>query len=211
MSDVPSARAVEAALNERFVDRRERGKWFRATPAEVRHALGDRSMVDLYRSSEAGERAAARLAAESARAQAAAALAAATAEQRRRLRRDRQRAAAGMLGQGRTQVAVADACGVTDRTIRNWLKLKWFQTAVERARERAERQAAREATKERTRLNRNAKRRYRRQNPDLWADLQARRPELRSPFEQERAPVPKPDRQPSRPGRIIRPRGGFNW
>ena len=41
---------------------------------------------------------------------------------------------------------------------------------VERARERAERQAAREANKERSRLNRNAARRYRRQNPDLEGD-----------------------------------------
>ncbi|MBA3556381.1 MAG: hypothetical protein H0W29_16735 [Gemmatimonadales bacterium] len=110
-----------------------------------------------------------------------------------------------------TQAAVADACGVTDRTIRNWLKLKRFQTMIERARERAERQAARDATKERTRLNRNAARRYRRQNPDLWAAEQARRPELRSPFEQQRDPVSKPDRQPSRPGRLLRPTGGFNW
>ena len=51
-----------------------------------------------------------------------------------------------MLGAGMTQAAVADACGVTDRTIRNWLKLKRFQTMIERARERAERQAARDAT-----------------------------------------------------------------
>ena len=50
-SDLPSARAVAAALNERFGDRRERGEWFRATPEEVRHALGDRSMIDLYRPS----------------------------------------------------------------------------------------------------------------------------------------------------------------
>ena len=31
-----------------------------------------------------------------------------------------------MLGQDMTQAAVADACGVTDRTIRNWSKAKWF-------------------------------------------------------------------------------------
>jgi len=40
-----------------------------------------------------------------------------------------------MLGAGMTQAAVADACGVTDRTIRNWLKLKRFQTMIERVRE----------------------------------------------------------------------------
>jgi len=82
-----------------------------------------------------------------------------------------------------TQVATAAALGVTDRTIRNWAKAKSFQTALERARERAARQAAREAAKERSRRNRNARRRVRRQNPGLWADLHARRPELRSPFE----------------------------
>ncbi len=81
---------------------------------------------------------------------------------------------------------------------------------AERAREQTERQAARDAKKERSRLNRNAARRYRRQNPDLWADLQARRPELRSPFEQRLEPEPVSE-QPSRPGRLIRPAGGFRW
>nr|MBA3374559.1 hypothetical protein [Actinomycetota bacterium] len=46
------------------------------------------------------------------------------------------------------------------------------------------REAAAEAAKACSRRERNARRRFRRQNPALWADLQARRPELRSPFEQ---------------------------
>ena len=156
MVDLPSARAVEAALNERFAARRERGDWFRARTDEVRHALGERSMIDLYRPSEAAERAAKRAAARAAKTEAAAARALVTAAERRRLRRDRQREAAGLLGAGLTQTAVAQACGVSDRTIRNWLKLKWFQTAVARARARAEHKAARDAAKERTRQNRNA-------------------------------------------------------
>ena len=175
MSDRPTAEAVAAALQERFRDRRERGHWFRATPIEVRRAITERSIIDLYRPSEAGGRAGAREAAAAAKAEAARALAAAGA------------AAARMLGEGMTQVAVAEALGVTDRTLRNWAKLKSFQTALRRARERAARQAAAEAAKARRRRERNARRRFRRQNPALWADLQARRPELRSPFEQEPA------------------------
>lgn len=54
MSDRPAADAVEAALQERFRHRRERGKWFRATPIEVRRAITERSIIDLYRPSEAG-------------------------------------------------------------------------------------------------------------------------------------------------------------
>jgi transposase len=103
----------------------------------------------------------------------------ASAAERRRLRRERRAAAAAMLARGKTQVATAAALGVTDRTIRNWAKAKSFQSALERARERA----AREAAKERSRRERNARRRFRRQHPGLWADLQARRPELRSPFD----------------------------
>jgi hypothetical protein len=38
-----------------------------------------------------------------------------------------------MLAAGMTQVAAADAPGVTDRTIRNWTKDKAFQTALARA------------------------------------------------------------------------------
>jgi hypothetical protein len=45
-----------------------------------------------------------------------------------------------MLGAGMTQVATAEALGLSDRTLRNWLKLKSFQSAVERARARAEQQ-----------------------------------------------------------------------
>ena len=184
MSDRPTAEAVAAALQERFRDRRERGHWFRATPIEVRRAITERSIIDLYRPSEAGGRAGAREAAAAAKAEAARALAAAGAAERRRLRRERRAAAARMLGEGMTQVAVAEALGVTDRTLRNWAKLKSFQTALRRARERAAREAAAKAAKARSRRERNARRRFRRQNPALWADLQARRPELRSPFEQ---------------------------
>ncbi|MDP9231387.1 MAG: hypothetical protein M3O73_01335, partial [Actinomycetota bacterium] len=68
-----------AALQERFFARRERGDWFRAQPEEVRAAIGERAIVDLYRTSEAGERAAARAAAAAAKAEAARALAAASA------------------------------------------------------------------------------------------------------------------------------------
>jgi transposase len=199
ISDRPSAEAVEAALQERFRDRRERGHWFRATPTEVRRAITERSIIDLYRPSEAGERAAAREAAEAAEAEAAKALASATAAERRRLRRERRTAAAEMLGAGMTQIAAAAALGVTDRTIRNWAKAKSFQTTLRRARERAARQAAAEAAKERSRRDRNARRRFRRQNPALWADLQARRPELRSPFQQQ--PAREAEQQPSEQAR----------
>ena len=197
MSDRPSAEAVEAALQERFRDRRERGHWFRASPTEVRRAITERSIIDLYRPSEAGERAAAREAAQAAEAEAARALASATAAERRRLRRERRAAAAEMLGAGITQIATAAALGVTDRTIRNWAKAKSFQTALRRARERAARQAAAEAAKERSRRDRNARRRFRRQNPALWADMQARRPELRSPFQQQPAPDREAEQQPA--------------
>ena len=54
MSDRPTAEAVEAALHERFRDRRERGKWFRVTPIEVRRAITERSIIDLYRPSDVG-------------------------------------------------------------------------------------------------------------------------------------------------------------
>lgn len=89
--------------------------------------------------------------------------------------------------------------------------MRGFQTAVQRARERAEAQPARQANKERSRLNRNATRRYRRQNPDLWAAEQTRRPELRSRREPEPDPLSEPDQQPCGPGRLVRVAGGFNW
>jgi predicted GIY-YIG superfamily endonuclease len=174
MSDRPTAEAVAAALQERFREQRERGHWFRATPVQVRRAITERSLIQLYRPSEAGERAAEREAAAAAKAEAAAALAAANAAERRRLRRERRRAAAELLVSGKTQVAVAEAVGVTDRTIRNWAQTKSFQRELERAAERA-------TLKERRRRERNARRRFRRQHPGRWADLQARRPELRSP------------------------------
>lgn len=115
----------------------------RATPLEVRQAIGDCEIVDLYRSSEAKARTAARVAAETAKAEAAQALASATAKERRRLRQKRRRAAAEMLAAGMTQVATAEALGVSDRTIRNWAKGKAFQGALARAQTRAERQGAR--------------------------------------------------------------------
>jgi len=213
ISDLASAKAVEAALKERFLERRERGHWFRATASEVHHTITERSIIDLYRPSEAKARAAARAAEEQARAEAAKASAAVTVAERRRLRQERRLAAARLLAAGKTQVATARALGVTDRTIRNWAKAKSFQTALRRAREQAARQAARAAAKERTRANRNARRRYWRQNPDLFAAEKARRPELRSPFEQQPAPdrKPKPKQQPTRPGRVIRIDGGLNW
>jgi len=182
MSDRPTAEAVAAALEERFRARRERGQWFRATPLEVRQAIGDREIVDLYRSSEAKTRQADRLAAETAQAEAAAALASASAKERRRLRQQRRRAAAGMLAAGMTQVATADALGVTDRTIRNWTKDKAFQTALARAQARAERQDA------------NAERRAARRRATIEQQNAARRPELRS----EQDPDPKPDERDAR-------------
>ena len=87
------ARGYSSVGRAPFRERCERGHWFRASPAEVRQALGDRSMIDLYRPSEAKARAAARLAAEAAKTEAARALAAASAEERRRLRRERRHAA----------------------------------------------------------------------------------------------------------------------
>jgi hypothetical protein len=76
-----------------------------------------RRRADLYRSSEAKTRQAARLAAETAKAEAAQALASASAKERRRLRQQRRRAAARMLAAGMTQVEAADPLGLTDRTI----------------------------------------------------------------------------------------------
>jgi hypothetical protein len=63
MSDRPTADAVAAALQERFREQRERGHWFRATPVQVRRAISERTLIELYRPSEAGERAAEREAA----------------------------------------------------------------------------------------------------------------------------------------------------
>src|SRR6266508_1912380 len=93
------------------------------------------------------------------------------------------------------------ALGVTDRTIRNWATTESFATAPRRARDRADRQDAAEAAKERSRRDRNARRRFRRQNPALWADLQARRPELRSPFQQQPTPDREAEQQPSKQAR----------
>jgi hypothetical protein len=59
-----------AALQERFFARRERGDWFRAQPEEVRAAIGERAIVDLYRTSvvnAAGETVAATRASNAAR------------------------------------------------------------------------------------------------------------------------------------------------
>ena len=119
MSDRPTAQAVAAVLQERFRERRERGEWFRATPLEVRQAITERSVIGLYRPSEANERAAERAAAAAAKAEAAGAIAAATTKERRRLRRKRWDEAARLLVQGATQAAAGEAVGVSDRTIRN--------------------------------------------------------------------------------------------
>jgi len=120
-------------------EQRERGHWFRATATEVRRAISEHSLIELYRPSEAGERAAEREAAAAAKAEAAAALTAANAAERRQLRRERRRAAAELLVSGKTQVAVAEEVEVSDRTIRNWAKAKSFQREL--ASERAARQA----------------------------------------------------------------------
>src|SRR2546430_1523788 len=141
MSDRPTAEAVAAALQERLREQRERGHWFRATATEVRRAFSERSLIELSRPSEAGERAAEREAAAAAKAEAAAALAAANAAERRRLRRERRRAAAELLVGGKTQVAVAEEVGGSDRTVRNWAEAKSFQRELERASERAGRPA----------------------------------------------------------------------
>jgi hypothetical protein len=183
--DRPSAEAVAAALQERFRSRRERGHWFRATPLEVRKAIGDREIVDLYRSSEAKRRQADRLAAETAKAEAAQALASASAKERRRLRQQRRRAAAGMLAAGLTQVEAPEALGVTDRTIRNWTKDKAFQRALARAQARAERQEA------------NAERRAARRRAAREQQNAARRPELRGERDPDRKPDPRRAARPN--------------
>jgi Meiotically up-regulated gene 113 len=137
MRDRATGEAVAAALRERFRARRERGDWFRAAPPEVARALGERGLRELSGPAEAGERVAAKEAAAVARA---AAPVASAAEGRRR-RRAHRRTAAELLGSGKTQLAVAEAIGVSDRTIRNWKQAPSFQRDVERARERARRQA----------------------------------------------------------------------
>ena len=175
MSDRPTAEAVVTALQERFRARRERGHWFRASPLELRRAIGDSEIIALYRTGEAKQRAAARLAAEQAKAKAAEALASATVKERRRLRLQRRRAAAEMLTAGMTQAATAEALGITDRTLRNWAKGKAFQGALARARARAEGQAAR------------AERRAARRRAAIEQQNAARRPELRS--EQDPEPL----------------------
>jgi hypothetical protein len=146
MSDRPTAEAVEAALQERFLDRRERGKWFRATPVEVRRAITERSIIDLYRPSEAGE------------------LAAASAAERRRLRRERRRASCRDAGRRYDP----------GRDRRGARRHRPHDPQLGQSEELPERSSRR---------NRNARRRFRHQNPGLWADLQTGRPELRSPFD----------------------------
>jgi len=47
-----------------------------------------------------------------------------------------------MLASGMSQVAVAEALGVTDRTIRNWAKAKSFQNTLARARQPRTRRTA---------------------------------------------------------------------
>lgn len=128
MSNRPTAEAVVAALQERFRAQRERWHWFRASRLEVRRAIGDGEIVALYRTGEAKQRAAARLAAEQAEP-----LASATVKERRRLRLQRRRAPAEVLTAGMTQAASAEALGICDRTIRNWAKGKPFQGTLARA------------------------------------------------------------------------------
>jgi hypothetical protein len=163
ISDRATAETVVAALQQRFRGRRERGHWFRATPLELRQAIGDPEIVALYRSGEATQRAAARVAAEQVKAEAAQALAAASVQQRRRQRQQRRRTAVRMLAAGSTQAATADALGITDRTIRNWTKEKAFQRALARARSSGERQRAgaqqRAAPRPATHAQQNAARR----------------------------------------------------
>jgi hypothetical protein len=134
---------VVAALQQRFRARRERGHWFRATPLELRQAIGDPEIVALYRSGEAKQRAAARLASERAKAEAAQALAAATVQERRRRRQQRRRTAARMLAAGSSQAATTEALAVSDRTIRNWAQGKAFQRALAQAQTRAQQQRQR--------------------------------------------------------------------
>jgi predicted GIY-YIG superfamily endonuclease len=167
MSDRPTAQAVAAALQERFRARRERGDWFRAAPVEVARVLSERGLLELYRPAEAGRRAAAREAAAATQAEAVAA----SATERRQRRRAQRRTAAELLGSGKTQVAVADALGISDRTIRNWKQVRTFQRDVERARERA-RLEAREAWD-----------RFVAHNPELLETLRGRRPQPRSQLE----------------------------
>src|SRR5207249_2896965 len=102
-------------------------------PGGGRAGAGEPGLRELSAPAAAGERAAA------AAAQAEAAVA--SAAERRRRRRAQRRTAAELLGSGKTQLAVAEALGVSDRTIRKWKQAPSFQRDLERARERARRQA----------------------------------------------------------------------
>jgi transcriptional regulator with XRE-family HTH domain len=105
--------------------------------------------------------------------------AAAAAIERRRLRLQRRRAAAEMLVAGMTQARTAEALGISDRTIRNWMKGKAFQSALARAQTRAERQSTR------------AQERAARRRAALAQQNAARRPELRAEQDPEATPDPR--------------------
>jgi transcriptional regulator with XRE-family HTH domain len=91
-----------------------------------------------------------------------------------------------MLAAGMTQVATAEALGVSDRTIRNWAKGKAFQGALARAQTRAEREGAR------------AERRAARRRAAIEQQNAARRPELRSEQDPDREPDPAGRRSAAR-------------
>ena len=182
MSDRPTAEAVAAGLEERFRARRERGQWFRATPLEVRKAIGTgRSSI----STAARKRSRGRPTGSPPRLPR-------RRRQRRWLRRARRNGgvcanSGAVLPPGcwppaspRSQPPTRSAS--PSRTIRNWTKDKAFQRTLARAQARAERQDA----------QRGATRR-----PQTRHD---RRTERRPPtkLRSEQDPDPKPDERDAR-------------
>jgi hypothetical protein len=190
------AYAIAADVQRQLADRQERGGWYRVTPAEVRHAIGNRSARQAPRAA-----AQARQAAPAAEAQAER-LRAERVRQRRRgrakARREKLRALARLLASGSTRRAAARELGLDERTIRRWTKLPGFDTELATARQRHERELERAKQREQKRRDHNARRRLARQHPARYRELYnpAMRPELRR--------EPKPAAEPAR-GRLMRP------
>jgi len=192
------AYAIAADVKRQLGDHHERGSWYRATPQEIRHAIGNRSARQAPRAA-AEARQAASVAEAHAKRQRAARVRA-RRRSRAQERKEKLRALARLLASGSTRRAAARALGVDERTIRRWTKLPGFASELEKARERHERELERAKVRERKRRERNAWRRFARLNPEAWAEARNpdRRPELR--------PEPKPvaDLEPKR-GKVLRP------
>jgi hypothetical protein len=163
------ADAVLEDLKRQLSAQHAYGSWYRASPEEVRRALGNRSACQAPR--EAAE---AREAASEPQAEAEQQRKGRQSERRRsraEQRREKLRAAAALFAADKKQVEVARELRKNVRTIRRWQQLTGFEAELAKAKLQQARAAEREQRQAERRRERRARRRLARSDPHRYEQL----------------------------------------